>query len=65
MTNGRTDPALSKILVHDSRAATRWLAQNGVRFQPLFNRQAYEGDGRIKFWGGLPLKTKHKTAVKA
>lgn len=57
MTSGRTDPAVSRILVQDSRAAIGWLAQNGVRFQLSFSRQAYEVDGRIKFWGGLALKT--------
>ncbi|KAJ5129789.1 uncharacterized protein N7515_005828 [Penicillium bovifimosum] len=57
MTGGRTDPALSKALVSDSRAAITWLASNGVRFQLSFNRQAYEVNGRIKFWGGLALKT--------
>lgn len=57
MTNGRTDPALSKILVQDSRNTITWLAQNGIRFQLSFNRQAYEVNNRIKFWGGLALKT--------
>ncbi|KAJ5280626.1 hypothetical protein N7478_005998 [Penicillium angulare] len=57
MTGGRTDPGLSKVLVRDSRAAIGWLAKNGIRFQLSFNRQAYEVDGRIKFWGGLALKT--------
>lgn len=57
MTSGRADPTLSGILVKDSRAAIGWLAENGVRFQLSFNRQAYEVDGRIKFWGGLALKT--------
>lgn len=57
MTSGRTDPTLSRILVKDSRTAIGWLTENGVRFQLSFNRQAYEVDGRIKFWGGLALKT--------
>lgn len=57
MTNDRTDPLLSKILVQDSRNTIHWLAQNGIRFQLSFNRQAYEVDNRIKFWGGLALKT--------
>ncbi|KAJ5683586.1 hypothetical protein N7462_006751 [Penicillium macrosclerotiorum] len=57
MTGGRTDPALSKILVQDSRSTIGWLAQNGIRFQLSFNRQAYEVDGRFKFWGGMALKT--------
>ncbi|KAJ6152127.1 hypothetical protein N7497_006446 [Penicillium chrysogenum] len=57
MTGNRTDPALSAALVRDSRAAVGWLAANGVRFQLSFNRQAYEVNGRTKFWGGLALKT--------
>ncbi|KAJ5151354.1 uncharacterized protein N7482_010606 [Penicillium canariense] len=59
MTGGRTDPALSKILVQDSREAIGWLAQNGVRFQLSFNRQAYEVGNRIKFWGGMALQTEN------
>ncbi|KAI1616355.1 FAD binding domain-containing protein [Exophiala viscosa] len=54
---GRSDPALSKILIGDSISAVKWLKSNGIRFQLSFNRQAYEVDGRLKFWGGLALKT--------
>ncbi|KAH7252927.1 hypothetical protein B0J15DRAFT_424566 [Fusarium solani] len=54
---GRSDPELAKTLVTESNSAIKWLAANGVRFQLSFNRQAYEVDGRIKFWGGLHLKT--------
>lgn len=55
--SGRSDPRLSKILVEESNATTKWLKGNGIRFQLSFNRQAYEVDGRLKFWGGLALKT--------
>ncbi|KAI9155734.1 Fumarate reductase flavoprotein subunit [Paramyrothecium foliicola] len=54
---GRSDPQLAKVLVGDSNAAIKWVASNGIRFQLSFNRQAYEVDGRFKFWGGLSLKT--------
>ncbi|KAI9926425.1 hypothetical protein ASPWEDRAFT_695775 [Aspergillus wentii DTO 134E9] len=57
VTSGRTHPALSRVLVQESNGAIKWLARNGVRFQLSFNRQAYEVDGRFKFWGGLSLKT--------
>lgn len=57
ITASRTDPDLSKALVHDSNSTVKWLARNGVRFQLSFNRQAYKVDGRYKFWGGLSLKT--------
>ncbi|KAL3467227.1 FAD binding domain-containing protein [Aspergillus heterothallicus] len=54
---GRSDPDLSRTLVADSNAAVKWLAGHGVRFQLSFNRQAYEIEGRFKFWGGMCLKT--------
>ncbi|KAI0517490.1 FAD binding domain-containing protein [Xylaria bambusicola] len=53
----RADPELAGILVRESNQTVKWLAKHGVRFQLSFNRQAYEVDGRIKFWGGLALKT--------
>ena len=54
---GRSDPGLADALVKDSNPSIKWLAENGIRFQLSFNRQAYEVDGKIKFWGGLSLKT--------
>lgn len=54
---GRSDPELAHALVSESNDTIKWLAKNGVRFQLSFNRQAYEVDGKIKFWGGLSLKT--------
>lgn len=55
VTNFRTDPILSKILVDESRETTKWLHSNGIKFQLSFNRQAYQIDGRYKFWGGMVL----------
>lgn len=57
MCSGRSDPALSEALVHDSNDTVKWLARHGIRFQLSFNRQAYEVKGRFKFWGGMALKT--------
>jgi precorrin 3B synthase CobZ len=54
---GRSDPELARTLIADSNSAIHWLAKNGIRFQLSFNRQAYEVDGKIKFWGGLCLMT--------
>ncbi|OAR00672.1 hypothetical protein LLEC1_07375 [Akanthomyces lecanii] len=53
----KSDPALCHALVSDSNAAVKWLAASGIRFSLSFNRQAYEVDGKLKFWGGLCLKT--------
>jgi precorrin 3B synthase CobZ len=57
MTSGRTDPALSQVLIEESNDAVKWLAKKGIRFQLSFNRQSYKVNGRYKFWGGMSLKT--------
>ncbi|RGP66582.1 hypothetical protein FLONG3_8778 [Fusarium longipes] len=54
---GRSDPELAETLIKNSNATIKWLASKGIRFQLSFNRQSYEVDGRIKFWGGLHIKT--------
>ncbi|RFU73808.1 tricarballylate dehydrogenase [Trichoderma arundinaceum] len=59
VTGGQSDSELSQALIHDSNATIKWLAQHGVRFQLSFNRQAYEINGRVQFWGGLALKTEN------
>ncbi|KAF8585672.1 FAD/NAD(P)-binding domain-containing protein [Ramaria rubella] len=52
----KSDRALVDAVVGDSRDAVQWLAEDvGVRFTFPAHRQAYEVDGRIKFWGGLVL----------
>ncbi|KAF6790006.1 fumarate reductase flavoprotein subunit [Colletotrichum sojae] len=56
---GRSDKDLTRVLISDSRPTIQWLKENGIRFQLSFNRQAYEVDGRMKFWGGLCLKTEN------
>ncbi|KAK2028146.1 hypothetical protein LX32DRAFT_720968 [Colletotrichum zoysiae] len=52
----RSDKELCRVLITDSRSTVKWLADRGIRFQLSFNRQAYEVEGRFKFWGGLCLK---------
>jgi len=56
MCSGRSDPALAKALIGESNQTTKWLHKNGIKFQLSFNRQAYEIEGRQKFWGGMVLK---------
>jgi len=55
LTQYRTDPDLAEILVRRSRDTARWFVQQGVRLQPGLGRQAYQVDGKFKFWGGLAL----------
>ncbi len=56
ITEYRTDPDLCELLVTRSRATMRWMQGRGVRFMPIWGRQAYRVDGRFKFWGGLTVE---------
>jgi tricarballylate dehydrogenase len=56
VTRYRTDPALCEILVRNSFETLKWLRSKGVRFQPIYGRQAFKVDGKFKFWGGLTVE---------
>jgi tricarballylate dehydrogenase len=56
VTEYRTDPDLCERLVTQSRATMFWMREKGVRFQPIWGRQAFKVDGRFKFWGGLTVE---------
>ena len=56
VTDYRCDPDLVELLVRRSRPALRWMGTNGVRFVPIYGRQAFKVDGRFKFWGGLTVE---------
>ncbi|MGH9211691.1 MAG: FAD-dependent tricarballylate dehydrogenase TcuA [Acidimicrobiales bacterium] len=53
VTEYRCDPDLAGVLVDESMAALCWMRTKGVRFMPIWGRQAFEVDGRFRFWGGL------------
>src|SRR6476619_6587739 len=55
LTQYRSDPDLLEILVRGSLDTAKWIAQQGVKLQPGLGRQAYQVDGKFKFWGGLAL----------
>jgi tricarballylate dehydrogenase len=56
LTEYRTDPGLAELLVGRSRETMRWMQRQGVRFMPIWGRQAYRIGGRFKFWGGLTVE---------
>ena len=56
VTEYRCDPELVEILVKRSRRTMLWMKANGVRFQPIWGRQAFKVDGRFTFWGGLTVE---------
>lgn len=57
VTRYRTDPALCEALVTRSFETMLWLREKGVRFQPIYGRQAFKIDGKFKFWGGLTVES--------
>src|SRR5712691_3447367 len=55
LTQYRSDPELAEILVRSSLNTAKWVVRQGVKLQPGLGRQAYQVDGKFKFWGGLAL----------
>ena len=56
VTENRADPDLVELLVRHSRQTMMWLRGKGLRFVPIYGRQAFKVDGRFRFWGGLTVE---------
>ena len=56
ITEYRTDPNLAGKLIDESFDTLRWMTGHGVRFLPMYGRQSFETDGRVRFWGGLTVE---------
>ncbi len=56
VTEYRTDPDLAATLVESSFETLLWMREKGVRFLPIYGRQAFKVDGRFTFWGGLTVE---------
>jgi tricarballylate dehydrogenase len=56
LTQYRADPDLVETLVRKSRETMLWMRGNGVRFQPIYGRQAFKVDDKFTFWGGLTFE---------
>jgi tricarballylate dehydrogenase len=57
VTQYRANPDLVELLVTRSFAAANWMREKGVRFVPIYGRQAFRIDGKFKFWGGLTVES--------
>ena len=38
----------------------KWLSSHDVKFEPIYQRQSFEKDGKFIFWGGLTLASKNE-----
>src|SRR5215469_4795564 len=56
VTQYRTDPKLAETLVGNSFQTMLWMRGKGIRFAPIYGRQAFKVEGRFKFWGGLTVE---------
>ena len=56
ITEYRSDPDLVEILVKRSFDTLRWMKSKGVRFAPMYGRQAFKTGDRMRFWGGLTVE---------
>ena len=56
VTEYRCDPDLTELLIRNSFPTVKWMRQKGVRFTAAWGRQAFNINGRFKFWGGLTLE---------
>src|SRR3954447_4776939 len=55
VTQDRANPDLVELLVTRSFDTLNWMRSKGVRFIPIYGRQAFKIGGKFKFWGGLTL----------
>jgi len=49
------DPDLAEAIVRNSTDTVQWLRGRGVRFVPNYGRQAFNVNGRFKFFGGVVI----------
>jgi tricarballylate dehydrogenase len=57
VTQHRADPDLVELMVTRSFDTLCWMRDKGVRFIPIYGRQAFKIDGKFKFWGGLTVES--------
>ena len=56
VTQYRANPDLAEQLVTQSLPTLQWMRAQGVRFVPIYGRQAFKVGGRYKFWGGMTIE---------
>ncbi|MFW0757750.1 FAD-dependent tricarballylate dehydrogenase TcuA [Pseudomonas sp. H11T01] len=52
----RSDPEVLDTVVSQSLPTLRWMTGKGVRFMPIYGRQAFKVEGKYRFWGGLTIE---------
>ncbi len=47
---------MAELLITKSQETLLWMRGQGIRFAPMYSRQAFKHDGKFVFWGGLALE---------
>ena len=56
VSDGHSDAELAGVLVDQAYPTIVWMREQGVRWVLLYGRQAFEVDGKRRFWGGLVIE---------
>jgi len=56
MSQYRSDPEVLDTVVSSSLDTLHWMTGKGVRFMPIYGRQAFKVEGKYRFWGGLTIE---------
>src|SRR5258706_15970990 len=56
VTEDLADADLALLLVRESQPTMKWMKAQGIRWIPMFGRQAYKVGGRFTFFGNLVLE---------
>ena len=57
VTEGLSNPNLLQILVSESYPTMIWMRDQGVPWILAYGRQAFEHEGKLRFWGGLIVES--------
>jgi len=56
LTDYKSNPDMAELLITKSQETLLWMRGKGVRFAPMYSRQAFKHEGKFVFWGGLALE---------
>jgi tricarballylate dehydrogenase len=56
LTDYRSNPDMAELLITKSQDTLLWMRGQGIRFAPMYSRQAFKHEGKFVFWGGLALE---------
>src|SRR3989440_2501349 len=56
LTDYKSNPDMAELLITKSQETMLWMRTKGIRFAPMYSRQAFKHEGKFVFWGGLALE---------